>query len=365
MEPVARWAPPPRVEEFVLGRPLGRGGMGQVYSARDTLLDREVALKFLAVVDAQSSARRRFASEARAIARLSHPNVAGIYRIGEFEQRPFLVYELVRGQALSELMLPLDWRQVLSLACDLCAGLAAIHRAGLVHRDIKPANLMLDEEGVGKVIDFGLARLRHDTTPPLPNDDFAPLSEHQTRDGTLVGTPAFLPPEVWGGGEADARSDLFSFGLVLRELLLGDRARRHGSIHTLAEGARRGFDTLRSERPDVPASFAQLIDRCLRVLPLERYATAEALLPELLLLRDVLLGAHLVQPVRSREAETVAASLSRVWARQDEFVGELYRRMFEQHPDLRSLFPNELAGQQKKLLHALRLTVEGLRHTER
>jgi serine/threonine protein kinase len=130
------WEPPAVIDEFRLLRPLGRGAMGQVYAGHDTLLDREVAVKFIAALRPDERARQRFLTEARAIARLQHPNVVSIYRVGEFDGRPYLVSELVRGEPLSAVPRPVPWQQVLDIALDAARGLAAAHRQGVLHRAV-------------------------------------------------------------------------------------------------------------------------------------------------------------------------------------------------------------------------------------
>src|ERR1044071_3997999 len=149
------WRPPDEFEEYRLVRLLGRGAMGEVYLARDSLLDRPVAVKFVQAED--PVARARLFDEARAIARLQHPNVVAIYRVAEVSGHPYLVSEYVRGRPLDELQRPVPSKQALALAIDLTRGLAAAHRCGVLHRDVKPANAMITEDGHAKLLDFGLA----------------------------------------------------------------------------------------------------------------------------------------------------------------------------------------------------------------
>src|ERR1051325_5083840 len=150
------WSPPDEFEEYRLVRLLGRGTMGEVYLARDSLLDRPVAVKFVQAAG-DPDARARFFDEARAIARLQHPNVVAIYRVAEVAGHPYLVSEYVRGRPLDQLDRPASSRQVLELALDLARGLAAAHRCGVLHRDVKPANAMLTDDGHAKLLAFGLA----------------------------------------------------------------------------------------------------------------------------------------------------------------------------------------------------------------
>src|SRR5262249_55082537 len=147
MADAPRWVPPDQIDEYRLVRPLGHGGMGQVYVAHDTLLDRPVAIKFLSSIDPHRLERERFLVETRAIPRPQHPNVVAIYRAGETGRRPFLVYERVRGQPLHQISMPLDWRRVLELGVGLARGLAAAHRRNVLHRDIKASNAVLADDG--------------------------------------------------------------------------------------------------------------------------------------------------------------------------------------------------------------------------
>ena len=151
---------PPRVfDDYVVIAPLGSGAMGQVYVGQDEVLDRRVALKFIAADRPSGSARARFLREARAIARLVHPNVVSVYRIGEVEDRPYIAYEFVPGTSLDQIPKPMGWKDALRIGLGLAAGLSAAHKAGTIHRDIKPSNVMITSAGAVKLLDFGLARL--------------------------------------------------------------------------------------------------------------------------------------------------------------------------------------------------------------
>ena len=158
MPRTAAFEPPEEFDDFVVLRRLGQGSTGQVYLAEDSVLARPVALKFIGV-DPDPAARQRFLMEARAAARIQHPNVVSIYRVGELGDRPYLVSELVRGTALSDVPRPMAWSKALAIAIDIGRGLAAAHRRGVVHCDIKPSNVMVTEDGVAKLVDFGLARV--------------------------------------------------------------------------------------------------------------------------------------------------------------------------------------------------------------
>src|SRR5581483_5312288 len=156
--------PPEEFDDYVIVRQLGHGATGQVYLAEDSVLARPIAIKFIGA-DPDPAARQRFLMEARAAARIQHPNVVSIYRVGELGDRPYLVTELVRGTSLADVARPMPWPRALALAIDLARGLAAAHRRGVVHCDIKPANVMVTEDGTAKLVDFGLAQVLREGSP--------------------------------------------------------------------------------------------------------------------------------------------------------------------------------------------------------
>ncbi|HYO67214.1 MAG TPA: SUMF1/EgtB/PvdO family nonheme iron enzyme [Archangium sp.] len=256
-EPGLPWTPPEVFDEFRLERVLGRGGMGVVYLAHDTSLDRRVAVKFIASPQPEPWVRAYFETEARTIARLQHPNVATVFRVGEVRGHPYIVSEYVMGQSLAELPLPVPWRRVLSLGVGLARGLAAAHRQGVLHRDLKPSNALLTDEGEVKLLDFGLA------------ERFEPGAAAPSSSKQLVGTRPYLAPELLAGAPASPRSDLHALGLVLHELWTGELP--GGSLQALEAGGPR------AGRPEIDPDFALIIARCLAPDPLERFASAEVL----------------------------------------------------------------------------------------
>jgi serine/threonine protein kinase len=178
-EQTLSWQPPVEFDGFRVVRLLGAGAMGRVYLARETMLERDVAVKFIAAEKPEPATLERFLIEARAVARLQHPNVVSVYRIGEVEGRPYVACELVTGKSLDQLSLPLPWRRVLAIGLGLARGLAAAQARGILHRDIKPANVMVSDGGEVKLVDFGIAKLV-DTLPPAPLQDSEDGSPPQT-----------------------------------------------------------------------------------------------------------------------------------------------------------------------------------------
>lgn len=262
--PARDFVPPAEFDDYVILQELGRGHMGSVYLAEDALLARQVAIKFIAGVDPDLEARQRFLMEARAAARIQHPNVLGVYRIGELGDRLYIVSELVRGKALSELPRPMPWRDVLAIAIDLARGLAAAHRKGVVHSDVKAANAMLTEDGIAKLVDFGLARVAHDG-----DDDPSDAG---------VGTPDYMAPEVWAGRTPTRRSDVYSFGAMLFELVSGRPPFADVPALDLARVVgERPAPPLAELATGVDPRFAQLVARCLEREPARRFGSGEEL----------------------------------------------------------------------------------------
>jgi serine/threonine protein kinase len=225
---------------YRIERELGHGGMAVVYLAQDEELQRPVALKVLAeqlVGDAVF--RARFVREARHAGRLSHPNIVRVYDAGEDDRRPFIVMEYVPGQTLAECG-RLDATRVIDLGVQACAGLQHAHDAGLIHRDVKPGNLLLRNDGVLKIADFGIARAAEAT--------------RQTQVGTLLGTAAYLAPELIAGKDATAASDVYALGAVLYELLTGRPPYTFASLAELATKQNEGLIVPVCDlEPSVPA----------------------------------------------------------------------------------------------------------------
>jgi len=258
--------PPSQLAEYRLMRLLGRGAGGEVWAAHDTLLDREVAIKFPSGATSLS-ARARFRREAWAVARLSHPNVVTVHRVGEFGARLFLVSELVRGDSLDRLPRPIPWPRVRAIALGLARGLAAAHAAGIVHRDLKPANAILGENGEVKLLDFGLARLLND--PAEIAGGLALGSPSLTATGAVVGTPLYLAPEAWRGEPPTYRMDIYSLGAVLYELCTGTPPHSGSTIEEVRNSALVSAPT---PLAGIEPRFAAIVMRCLARDPAARFA---------------------------------------------------------------------------------------------
>ena len=200
--------------------PLGAGGMGIVYRATDTKLNRPAAVKVLPENLADPEARRRFQREAQMVSSLNHPHIVTVYDAGEYQDRQYLITEYVDGGTLRQWAAqPRGWQKIVELLIGVADGIAVAHEAGILHRDIKPENILLAKSGYAKLADFGLAKLLE--VDPLADDAFQGLKPGN--DSTLIGTAAYMSPEQAQGLPLDARSDVYSFGLVLHELLSGTR----------------------------------------------------------------------------------------------------------------------------------------------
>ena len=255
---------------------IGAGGMGEVYRARDPRLGREVAVKVIGANGAESpESLRRFEVEARAVAALAHPHILNVYDVGFEEGTPYVVFELLEGQTLRVRLGrgPLPPRKAVELAVQVCAGLAAAHARGIIHRDLKPDNLFITKDGGAKILDFGLAKL----TQPL--DDLEdPSTRTRTDKRTWVGTVGYVSPEQLRKGHADARSDLFSLGATLYEMLAGRPAFRGSTpADTLSAILNSDPPPITETLASVPASLERVVRRCLEKDPEERFQSARDL----------------------------------------------------------------------------------------
>ena len=251
---------------------LGEGGMGEVYRARDTVLGREVALKVLPPDQLQADRLQRFLCEARAASQINHPNVVAIHEISESTGVHFIVMEYVAGKTLSETISPkgLETEQVVHYARQIVASLAKAHASGVVHRDLKPANIMVTTDGMIKVLDFGLAKLHE----PNAVDEDA-LTAVETAPGVILGTAAYMSPEQAMGRPVDARSDIFSFGLVLYEMLSGRRAfDGETPMSIIAALLHKEPRPLKEVVPKTPRDLERIVARCIHKEPDRRFQSA-------------------------------------------------------------------------------------------
>ena len=263
-----------RLGSYEVASPLGSGGMGEVYCARDMRLGRDVAIKVLPAERLADAGRRaRFEREARTVAALSHPHIVTIHEIESDGDVDFIVMELVQGETVAQRLRRgrLPTAEVLRLGISLADALAAAHAAGVVHRDLKPANVMLGRDGVVKVLDFGLAKLRQDDTAGSEAQTET-AGEPLSHPGTVAGTAGYMAPEQASGGDVDARSDVFSFGVLLYEMVTGRRAFPGvSSTEALAAVLRDQPKAPSALAPDVPRELERIIMRCLRKEPGRRF----------------------------------------------------------------------------------------------
>ena len=291
-------SPGTRFGNYEILQRLGAGGMGEVYRARDTRLDREVAIKTLSLERlAQPEALARFEKEARSASALNHPSIVTIYELGHVDSIRYIAMELVEGETMRSLLTsgPIPLRKSVALAAQIAEALAKAHEIGVVHRDLKPENLMVCGEGTVKVLDFGLAKL---AVVDRAKDSDA--STTITEEGTVIGTVGYMSPEQATGREIDFRSDQFSFGSVLFEMVAGVPAFRKSShAETLAAILRDEPESLRSRMPQAPAPFIWILERCLAKDPKDRYASTRDLARDLAAVRDRL-GESVVRPPELR-----------------------------------------------------------------
>ncbi len=297
-----------RLGPYEVLAPLGAGGMGEVYRARDTRLSREVAVKVLPAAVASDPERlNRFETEARAASALNHPAIVTIYDVGQTDGVSWIAMELVEGTTLRELMLPgpLPIKKLLQIAPQITDGLAKAHESGIVHRDLKPENVMVTKDGLVKILDFGLAKLKSMVSG---NSEGSQLSTMEgTTPGVVVGTVSYMSPEQASGHPVDFRSDQFSLGSVLYEMASGRKAFLRKTVaETLTAIIREEPAPLEKTAPSAPAPVRWIVERCLAKEPGDRYDSTRDLARDLASVRDhaseVSSGheATLAGPVRSR-----------------------------------------------------------------
>ena len=289
-------SPGTRFGSYEILQRLGAGGMGEVYRAKDTRLDRELAIKTLWLDRcSQPDALSRFEQEARSACALNHPNIVTIYELGHVNGTRYIAMELVDGETVRALLAsgPIPFRKSVAIAAQIADGLAKAHEIGIIHRDLKPENLMVSGDGTAKVLDFGLAKLLK-LDHARSSDATTTITEH----GTVMGTVGYMSPEQVTGGEVDFRSDQFSFGSVLYEMVTGFPAfQKKTHAETTAAILRDEPEHLGARMLQAPAPFLWIVERCLAKDPKQRYASTRDLARDLAAVRDRLADA----PARDSE----------------------------------------------------------------
>jgi eukaryotic-like serine/threonine-protein kinase len=281
-------SPGTRLGPYEILAPLGAGGMGEVYRARDTRLSRDVALKVLpGELSSDPERLSRFEQEARSASALNHPHIVVVYDVGRSDSTAYIAMELVEGKSLRELLSGdrLPPKKTLQVAAQVADGLAKAHAAGIVHRDLKPENLMVSKDGYAKILDFGLAKL----AAPLPGDvsGMPTMIREGTTPGTVLGTVGYMSPEQASGQVLDFRSDQFSFGSILYEMATGSRAFSGATaVDTMSAILHEEPRPVGALNPAAPPPLRWIVERCLAKDPDERYASTRDLARDLASVRD-------------------------------------------------------------------------------
>lgn len=287
---------------YAIERILGRGGMGEVYQAVDTRLARAVAIKILPEhLASEPDALKRFEREAKALAALSHPNILSIYDIGTDGSISYVVMELLQGETLRQYLdrIGISWQRATEIAIGIAEGLAAAHSKGVIHRDLKPENIFITSDGRVKILDFGLAR--RSTTTMLNELSNSPTATAETSLGTVMGTLPYMSPEQLRGETVDARSDLFSFGCMLREMITGQHPfRRATGAETTAAILKEDPPDLSKSDKNVPAELSILMAHCLKKNPEQRLHSSH----DLAIALQSILTASATKPVRTKSSRS-------------------------------------------------------------
>src|SRR6266545_19448 len=281
----ARLAAGQKIGQYKIIDSLGAGGMGEVYLARDKKLDRNVAIKILNAEFSQDEANlQRFVSEAKAASALNHPNILTIYEFGEAEDARFIVSEYIEGKTLREIIREskLTLPEILDISIQITGALSAAHKAHLVHRDIKPENIIIRPDGYVKVLDFGLAKLVEQKNKSILSLEEPTVRQNLTAKGVILGTVNYMSPEQAKGERVDERTDIFSLGVLVYEMLTGKPAFESGNaIETIASILNKDPVPLSRLTPEVPQELERIINKALRKDREERYQTAKDLLIDL------------------------------------------------------------------------------------
>lgn len=283
---------PTVIGEYHIVKEIGRGAMGAIFLARDTLLERNIALKLIAAENLDAESKTLFFQEARALARISHPNVVIVHRFGDTaEGNPYLVTEFVQGNSLEELPKPVSWSRAVSLGIGIAHGLAQAHRQKVLHRDIKPANVMVTEDDEPKLVDFGLAKVVEEQDTSIRStstNSTHPRWSRVSKSGEVTGTPLYMAPEALFGKPATIQSDIYGVGAILYELVTAiaprDSLPEELPLDAWISSAPRTIEDV--TRSSINTRFSALVARCLAFKPEDRFSTADALADALEALRD-------------------------------------------------------------------------------
>ena len=273
-----------QIGRYKIKKLLGKGGMGEVFQADDTELERLVALKVLPIEVANDAERiNRFVREAKTISALNHPNIFTIYEIGKADDTHFIATEYVEGETLHSRLKreAMSLKSILDVAIQIASALAAAHRAGIVHRDIKPENIMIRPDGFVKILDFGIAKLIEKHSEP-ETSAVSQRMKDLTRDGVIAGTASYMSPEQAQGGDIDARSDIFSFGAVLYEMIAGKQLfEGENAIAIIDSITNKELPPLNHLTPGIPSELKRILEKTLQKDRAARYRTANDLLHDL------------------------------------------------------------------------------------
>lgn len=354
---------PATLDRFQIERRVGSGGMGVVYAAFDPQLDRKVALKLLKPERSSAKDEERLVDEAKALARLNHPNIVGVHEIGTVGERVFIAMELVEGVPLSTwIRTQRTWQEVARVAIEAGRGLVAAHEAGLVHRDFKPANVMLRDDGRVVVLDFGLARVRDSvTTLGTTAHDAPDVLREDTQPSAVAGTPAYMAPEQHLGRAATPSSDQFSFCVSFHEALYGERPFEASTRIALLEAIDEGRFRPRPKSRRVSARLRRALMRGLRPAPADRWPSMEALITEIeaalgaprrrkqlgLISGGVAVAAYIALGPMSGQAELCSQSASQLDGVWNEVIqGDLDTRYADSRawPNLRARIETTTSG---------------------
>ncbi|MFY9551102.1 MAG: serine/threonine-protein kinase, partial [Thermoanaerobaculia bacterium] len=291
-----------RLGPYEILSPLGAGGMGEVYKARDTRLQRTVAVKVLPPqMSSSPEVRQRFEREAKTISQLSHPHICALYDVGSHGGVEYLVMELLEGETLSDRLAkgPLTLEQTLRYGVEIADALDKAHRQGIVHRDLKPGNVMLTKSGV-KLLDFGLAKAMAPATPQSSLTSL-PTQQGLTQEGAILGTFQYMAPEQLEGKEADGRTDIFAFGCVLYEMATGKKAFSASSQASLITAIMSSEPApISSVQPMSPPALDRVVKKCLSKDPEDRWQNASDLGSELKWIGESGSQAGVAMPVAAR-----------------------------------------------------------------